>query len=417
MKLENGEYYIQGINVKDICKEFGTPLYVYDADVIKAQVEKFRKGFEKVDLHVKFACKSLTNINIIKLMKGLGTGLDTVSISEVKMGLHAGFQPDEIVFTPNCVDFSEIEEAVELGVRINIENLSNLEKHGKKYGGSVPVCIRLNPNIHADGNTQKVEWWHKQSKFGIAMQDFDEVKRLEAEYEMTINGIHIHSSSVIMSPEIFLKGAETVFDLAMKFEKLEFIDFGGGIKTDVGDGNEVIDIVNLGEQLDDAFKNFCDRYGKKLQLWFEPGRFLVMDSGTLFTECVVTKNNGYNDFVGINSGFTHLIRPMFYDAYHIINNVSNPQGEEKKYNVVGNICEIDNFAVDRMIPEVKEGDIIAIRNAGAYGYMMASNYNSRPRPAEVLVINGKAKLIRKRDTFDDLMKNQIEIEVGQPESI
>ena len=410
MELENNTYKIQGISVSELAEKYGTPLYVYDTDVIKEHLDRFRKGFSSVDLKVKYACKALTNMSVMKYLLKQGTGLDTVSLSEIQMGLTVGFDPKDIVFTPNCVDFSEIEKAVEMGVKINIENLSNLEKFGKRYGGSVPVCIRLNPQIAAQSNSDKVDWWHKQSKFGISLDQIENVKALEAVYNLTIDGIHIHSSSVIMSPEIFINGAKAVFDIAMQFENLEFIDFGGGIKVDVGDGNEVIDVIELGKQLDIEFTAFCEKYGKKLELWFEPGRFLVGNSGSLITTCVVRKRNGGTEFVGVDSGFNHLIRPMMYNAYHEIVNVSNPQGKEEVYTVVGNICEIDNFAVDRKLAETREGDLIVMKSAGAYGYSMASNYNSRFRPAEVMIMGGKDHLVRERDNYEDLIRNQIIID-------
>ena len=397
---------VQGLNIESIAKEYGTPLYLYDADVMKRQVEAFRSAFPNIDLDVKYACKSNTNLSIMKKMLELGTGLDTVSINEIKMGLMVGFKPEQIVFTPNCVDFSEIVEGVELGVRINIENLPNLEKFAEKYGSTVPCFVRLNPQVHSQANSDKVDWWHKQSKFGISLDQLPEVHRLIDEKDLNVNGIHIHSSSVIMTPEVFLEGAKTVFDISKQFTDLEFLDFGGGIKVEVGDGAAVIDLQDLGKHFEPAFQQFCEEYGKPIQLWFEPGRFLIAESGILLVTANVVKRNGDTTFVGTDSGFNQLIRPMLYDAYHEILNLSNPEGKPHKYTVVGNICEIDNFAVDRMIPEAKEGDVLAIMTAGAYGYSMASNYNSRVRPMEVMVENGEARIIRKRDTFEDLIRNQ-----------
>lgn len=407
MELVNDKYSIQGIDVKDICNEFGTPLYVYNADTIERQVTSFKSAFSQINCKVKYACKANTNLSILKEMLNNGTGLDTVSIPEIKMGIMVGFEPDEIVFTPNCVDFSEIEAAVELGVNINIENLPNLEKFGKRYGNSVPCFVRLNPGIHAQMNSDKVDWWHKQSKFGISADQLDKVKEIEKEYNLNIHGLHIHSSSVIMSPEIFIEGAKSIFNVVKQFKNIKYIDFGGGIKVDVGDDKEVINLNALGKELEPVFKGFCDEYGTDIQLWFEPGRFLICEAGTLFTECNMVKKNGGTSFVGTDTGFNQLIRPMFYNAYHKIVNTSNPNGEPQQYTVVGNICEIDNFAVDRTLNEINEKDILAIETAGAYGYSMASNYNSRFRPAEVLIKNKKAHLIRQRDSFDDLIKNQI----------
>ncbi|HAS41760.1 MAG TPA: diaminopimelate decarboxylase [Microscillaceae bacterium] len=412
MQRIDNHYYIQGIRVEDIAQRFGTPLYVYDADHILGQITRFRQGFSTVNLQIKYACKALTNINIMKLMLSQGVGLDTVSLSEVRMGLEVGFAPQDIVFTPNCVDIEELIEAADLGVRINIENLSNLEKFAQHYGSQVPVCIRLNPHIATQNNADKVNWWHNQSKFGISLDQIKDVKAIAQQYNLPINGIHIHSSSVIMTPEVFLKGAETVFEIALGFEGLEFIDFGGGIKVDVGDDKEVIDVVELGQKLDPVFQAFCLKYGRTLELWFEPGRFLVGNAGTLLTECKVRKRNGGTEFVGVDSGLNHLIRPMMYDAYHEIVNISNPEGVLQKYTVVGNICEIDNLGKERELPEVREGDIIVFKSAGAYGYSMASMYNSRFRPAEVLIMNGEAKLIRKRDVYEDFMRNQIDVFIG-----
>ena len=411
MKIENGRYRIQGIDVQDICREFGTPLYVYDADHIAGQVRYFKDAFSGVPSRIKYACKACSNISILKLMRKLGTGLDTVSPAEIRLGRAAGFPPEKIVFTPNCVDFTEIEQAVDAGVVINIESISSLEKFARKYGGRVPVCIRLNPNISSQVNAEKVDWWHNQSKFGISLSQLKTVRALEAAHGLKIDGVHIHSSSVIMSPEVFTAGVRAVFDIAATFEQLAFVDFGGGIKVDVGDGNTVIDLYEIGKILKNLYRDFCDNLGRKIDIWFEPGRFLVGNSGALLAECTVVKKNEAIDFVGVNTGFNHLIRPMFYDAYHEILNVSNPKGKPHTYTVVGNLCEIDNLGKDRILPEVREKDLIAIKSAGAYGFSMASSYNSRPRPAEVLVINGQAHLIRKRESYADMVRNMVEISV------
>lgn len=407
MQSLDGKYIINEVELETLRKQYGTPLYVYDGLAIESQINVFKKAFSGVDLNIKYACKALTNLSILKLMRKNGLGLDTVSVPEIQMGLEVGFKPAQIVFTPNCVDFEEIVQGVDLGVQINIENISNLEKFGRKYGGSVPVCIRLNPNISVQQNTDKVSWWHNQSKFGISLDQLPLVKALEKKHGLFINGIHIHSSSVIMSTDVFLKASQTVFDIATDFKNLEFVDFGGGIKLDVGDGNEVVDLPVLAAAFQGQFQSFCKRYGRELALWFEPGRYLVGNAGYLLTTCQLRKRNGGTEFVGVDSGLNHLIRPMFYGAYHGVVNASNPTGASKQYTIVGNICEIDNLAKDRMLPEVREGDLIVFQSAGAYGFSMASNYNSRFRPAEVLVYNGKSYLIRKRETFDDLLRNQV----------
>lgn len=429
MKKKNS-FLIQGLDPHDICQEFGTPLYVYDADIIKQQVEKFKTAFDGINYKVMYAVKSCTNISIIKYMKHLGTGLDTVSIPEVRMGLNLGFDPEDIVFTPNVVDFKEIEEAVDLGVSINIENLQNLESFGKKYGSAYPVCVRLNPNMiseiesgkasgldfasankeHYDNvSDEQVSAWHNQSKFGISMTQFGDILKLVEKYKLVINGLHLHSSHVILNKEVFEKGVKTLFKIAKQFEHLAYIDFGGGIMVKHKPDDVVIEISDAGPVLKREYDSFCRETGKTIAVWFEPGRFLMSEAGLLFTEAVVLKTNGWIRFVGTNTGFNHLLRPMMYNAYHSIENISNPKGREETYNIVGNLCEIDNLASDRVLNEVRKGDLLMIKNAGAYGFSMSSNYNSRPKPAEVLVINGQARLIRERETYADLVRNQVEI--------
>lgn len=409
MELIDNKYFIGELSFEGLVEKYGTPLYVYDTSSIDNQISLFKDAFKGLDLRINYACKANTNLSLLRYMNRQGLCLDTVSLQEVEMGLATGFGPGEIIFTPNCVNFEEIVQGVHKGVNINIENISNLKKFAQKYGGSVPVCIRLNPHIAAQATSDKVDWWHKQSKFGISIDQINEVKDIETQYNLNINGIHIHSSSVILNPEVFINGAKAVFEIAGQFENLEFIDFGGGIKVDVGDGNKAIDIISLGRGFKPVFEEFCKGYGRRLQIWFEPGRFLMMNAGTLIAKCVVLKRNGGTDFVGVDTGLNHLIRPMMYGAYHAVKNLSNPAGELKKYTVVGNICEIDNLAVDRDLSEVREGDLIAIENAGAYGYSMASNYNSRFRPAEILVHQNKDYLIRKRDTYEDLIRGQVDI--------
>jgi len=429
MKKENS-FLIQGLDPHDFCRKYGTPLYVYDADIIKQQVEKFKIAFGTINYKVMYAVKSCSNISIIKYMKLLGTGLDTVSIPEVQMGLSLGFDPEDIVFTPNVVDFNEIKKAVDSGVSINIENLQNLESFGKEYGSAYPVCVRLNPNMISEIESGKatgldfasvnkehydkvsdaqVSAWHNQSKFGISLTQFDDILKIVEKYGLRINGLHLHSSHVILDKAVFEKGVKSLFEIARQFEHLEYIDLGGGIMVRHKPDDVVIELSDAGPILKRELYAFCRETDKTITVWFEPGRFLMSEAGFLFTEAVVLKTNGWIDFVGTNTGFHHLVRPMMYNAYHSIENISNPKGPIKKYNVVGNLCEIDNLACDRELNEVRVGDLLMIKNAGAYGFTMSSNYNSRPKPAEVLIINGQDKLIRKRETYADLVRNQVEI--------
>jgi diaminopimelate decarboxylase len=351
----------------------------------------------------------LTNQNILKLLRGLGSGLDTVSIQEVELGLMAGYKPEEIIFTPNGVSIDEINKAVELGVTINIDNISILEQFGNIHGGSKPICIRINPHIMAGGNYQ-ISTGHIDSKFGISVHQLRHVERIVESTGIKVNGLHMHTGSEIMNIDVFLRGVDILFEATQYFKELEFIDLGSGFKAPVKPGGDETDINTLGNALTNRFNEFCKEYGRELELWFEPGKYLVSESGTFLAKVNVVKQTTATVFAGINSGFNHLIRPMFYNSYQHIVNVSNPKGIERIYTVSGYICETDNFAWDRKISEIKEGDVLAIQNAGAYGFMMASNYNSRNKPPEVLIYKGKDHLIRKRETLEDTLKNQVSIE-------
>jgi diaminopimelate decarboxylase len=408
MELINGAYTIQGLDLTAVCKEFGTPLYVYDAKKIIEQLTSLKNAFSETDVRIKYAAKALTNISILKLLKKNGAGVDVVSIQEAHLVLGAGFLPHEIMYTPNCVDFSEIVEGVELGLNINLDNLSVLEKFGKKYGDSYPCCVRLNPHIMAGGN-YKISTGHSNSKFGISVYQLPQIMELAEKHKIVINGLHIHTGSEITETEVFLKMAEILFGIARDFPALKFIDFGGGFKVAYKEGDMVTNVYDLGLKLSKAFKEFYLSYGRKLELWIEPGKFLVSGAGNLLVRTNVVKSTPSVTFVGVNSGLNQLIRPMMYDAYHEIVNISNPTGSQKVYTVVGNICETDTLGADRKLNEVREGDLLAIKNAGAYGYSMASNYNSRFRPAEVLIIDGEAKLIRRRDTLEDILRGQIDV--------
>jgi diaminopimelate decarboxylase len=387
-------------------QEFGTPLYVYNADNITTQYQRLTSAFAQTDTKFFYACKALTNINILKHIKSIGCNVDCSSINEVKLALLAGFEPGNVLYTSNGIHFSEIEEAQSLGVNINIDSLSNLEKFGQKFSHSYPVGIRLRPNIMAGGNI-KISTGHDKSKFGIPVNQLDKVLAIVNQYNLLIQNLHIHTGSDIKDVDVFVKGIEVLFDIIPQFKELSSIDLGGGFKVPYKTGDAETDMPLLAQKVQEAFANHPNPNGKHLQVWFEPGKFMVSACGYFITEVNVIKETGNTVFAGINSGFNHLIRPMFYDAYHQIENISNPTGEEKEYTVTGNICETDTFATDRKLNEIREGDLLVFKNAGAYGFEMSSNFNSRYKPAEVLVKDGKAMLIRKRDTFDEILKNQV----------
>ena len=393
-----------------IAKDFGSPVYVYDSEKIISQYKRLTSSFSKVKkVKVNYAVKALSNISVLKLMNTLGAGLDTVSIQEVQLGLSAGYPAEDIIFTPNGVSLEEIEKAATLGCQINIDNLSILEQFGTKHP-DIPVCIRINPHVMAGGNTN-ISVGHIDSKFGISIHQIPHLLRIVANTGMNINGIHMHTGSDILDIDVFLYASEILFETAKNFKDLEFIDFGSGFKVPYKEGDIETNVEEFGDKLSKRFNEFCKEYGKELTIAFEPGKFLVSQAGQFLVKVNAVKQTTSTVFAQVDSGFNHLIRPMLYGSQHEIKNISNPKGRERFYSVVGYICETDTFANNRRISEIREGDILTFKNAGAYCFSMASNYNSRFRPAEVLWHNKKAHLIRKRETIDDILNNQIEIQL------
>lgn len=387
-------------------KQFGTPLYVYHADTIEKQFSTIKEAFRDSDARFFYACKALTNLSILKVIRETGCGIDCSSINEVHLALRAGFHPENILYTSSSIAFEEIETAKEIGVNINIDSYSNLEKFARRYGGSYGVGIRLRPGIMAGGNL-KISTGHDKSKFGIPLNQLDAVRSLISTYGLKVRGLHIHTGSDVKDAEVFLKGVGVLFELSSSFPDLQYLDLGGGFKVAYHDQDIEIDMAALGQKLGEAFATFQQQQQRKLQFWFEPGKYLVSKAGYFLTSVNVLKPTDTIHFAGVNSGFNHLIRPMFYDAYHHIENISNPGARKQIYTVVGNICETDTFGTDREIAELREGDTLLFYNAGAYGIEMASNYNSRFRPAEVMV-NGEAiYLIRRREEMEDLIRNQV----------
>ncbi|WP_424119700.1 diaminopimelate decarboxylase [Robiginitalea sp.] len=393
--------------LNQVAADYGAPLYVYDSARIQSQFERLTEAFKSVPrLKLNYAAKALSNISILRLMKHLGSGLDTVSIQEVRLGLLAGFAPEDIIYTPNGVSLGELEEAAALGVQINIDNLSVLEQFGSRHP-QVPVCIRINPHVMAGGHS-KISVGHIDSKFGISIHQIPHLLRIVELTGMKINGIHMHTGSDILDIGVFLYASEILFETAKNFKDLDFIDFGSGFKVPYREGDIQTNVEELGVKLGNRFNKFCEEYGKDLVLTFEPGKFLVSQAGYFVARVNVVKQTTSTVFAQIDSGFNHLIRPMFYGASHEITNISNPNGKERYYSVVGYICETDTFGNNRRINEISEGDLLCFKNAGAYCFTMASNYNSRYRPAEVLWHQGKAHLIREHETFEDITRNQVD---------
>jgi diaminopimelate decarboxylase len=396
---------VERTQLLELANTYGSPLYVYDTDKIESQYNRLTDAFSTVkSLKLNYAVKALSNINILKFFKNIGAGLDTVSIQEVQLGLTTGIDPKKIIFTPNGVSLIEIEKVAKLGVQINIDNLSILELFGQKHP-EIPVCIRINPHIMAGGNS-KISVGHIDSKFGISIHQVPHIKRVVENTGMNINGIHMHTGSDILDIDTFLRATEILFDVAKQFKNIDFIDFGSGFKVPYKEGDISTDIEQLGVQLSERFNDFCVEYGKEITLMFEPGKFLVSDAGVFLAKVNVVKQTTSTVFAHVDSGFNHLVRPMMYDSYHHITNISNPEGRDRYYSVVGYICETDTFGSNRRIAEISEEDVLCFHNAGAYCFSMASNYNSRYLPAEVMLHQGKDYLIRKRQTIQDILRNQ-----------
>ncbi len=411
MKLQENRYKLTGdVDLLELVDRFDAPLYVYDAAVIKGKLDRMRAAFDVPRLQINYACKALSNINILRLFKEWGTGLDTVSVQEVQLGLRAGFAPRDIIFTPNCISVEELAQAIGYGVRINIDNISILEQFGTLHP-EIPLCIRINPHIMAGGNS-KISVGHIDSKFGISIHQIPHVIKIVSALGLTIEGLHMHTGSDILDAEVFLQASEILIQAAKDFPDLDYLDFGSGFKVPYKPGDVETDIEDLGARLSVRFREFCKDYGRDVALLFEPGKFLVSESGYFLARCNVVKTTPATVFAGLDSGLNHLIRPMFYNSYHHIVNISNTGEKKRIYTVVGYICETDTFGINRQLSEVREGDILCFLNAGAYCFAMASNYNSRYRPAEVLVVDGEAHLIRERETIEDLLRGQVDLVRG-----
>lgn len=385
--------------------EFSTPLYLYKKEKIVEQIKKLKGAFLE-PIKIKYAMKALSNPHILKIMLQENVGIDAVSINEVKLALRVGFSAQDIIYTPNCVAFEEIEEAIKLGVVINIDNLRHLKLIGQHYPDQ-EVFVRINPHIMAGGNA-KISTGHIDSKFGISIHQMNKVLTYQKEYGLKIVGLHVHTGSDIIEADVFLQVAEVIFSIADQFENLKAIDFGSGFKVAYYPGDLETNLKVVGEKLSKRFREYNDSRGLNLEMWFEPGKFLVSESGELLVRCNLVKITPSRLFVGVNSGLNHLIRPMMYDSHHEIENVSNTSDQKHTYTVVGQICETDTLAYNRTLSKVEAGDLLVIKNAGAYGFSMASHYNMRTRPGEVLVEDDQAKLIRKREELDDLNANVVD---------
>ena len=388
----------------DIADTFGTPTYVYDLDRVKEQYNTFKSAFPWPRLKICYAMKANYNRDILATLNELGSGIDAVSPGDLAMARSCGISISNIIYTANNITDTEMHEIAATGVLMNIGSLSRLKRYAEAYPGT-RVCLRINPDV-VDGAHDKIKTGGDLTKFGILLEDVEQIKEIVREAGLKVVGLHEHTGSGLKKPDSIIKAMKQVMSVATRenFPDLEFLDFGGGFKVPYGPDETPIDIREIGSRVTRLFSEFCRDYGRELGLWFEPGKYLTAQAGTLLVRVNTVKQNRHRTICGTDSGFPQLIRPMFYDAYHAIENISNPAGMPGTYDICGNICETgDLFAKDRDMPEVRENDLLGIKDAGAYCYAMGGTYNLRPMPAEVVVEKGGFRLSRKRLTPEDLV--------------
>ena len=394
--------------LKEAALKFGTPIYLYDLKIIENQFDKLNKELSVLENYkIHFAAKSLSNISILKFIKNMGAGLDAVSIEEVMIGLKCGFNKDKILYTPNGVSFEEIKQVFKLGVKINLDSIESVKDFVNQFGNR-SITVRINPGIYAGGN-DNVSVGHSESKFGIPEERINELLDMEKKGRVKITGLHIHTGSDITKNNQFKEGIMKIFSIARDFRNIESIDLGGGIKIPYFKDDTSTNLNDYVKEVSKELKKFESEFNKKLKLIFEPGKFLVSDCGFFITKVNYIKSTKTKDFLQVDSGFNHLLRPTLYGSHHEIINLSNPAGKKKEYDVVGYICEKDTFAEKRKMSETSIGDLICFKNAGAYGFNMSSNYNSRLKPAEVCIYNNKILKIREAQSLKDLLIGQIDI--------
>lgn len=395
-----------------IASRIGTPTYVYFADTIRERIAGLKTRLAPLAANLLYAMKANSHPAILSIMRDEGLGIDAVSPAELLLVLRLGFAPERVLFSANNMTDDEMHFARGQGVLLNIGELSRLERFGRAYPGA-DVCVRLNPQVGA-GHHEHVITAGARSKFGIPVQQIREVLRIASRHGLRIVGLHQHIGSGILDTATLWKAISVLLDVTDSFPDARFVNLGGGLGIPYRPCENGIDLENLGERIVRPLQAFRARRTEPLEIRFEPGRYFVAESGVLLVTANTVKSNPERRFVGVDSGMGHLLRPALYDAYHEVVNLSNPDGNPVTYDLVGNICESgDRFAVDRSIPEIREGDILALLDTGAYGMSMASPaYNLRPVPAEVLVTGGdepgRYRLITRRRTPAELVAEVLE---------
>lgn len=394
-----------------LIEEFGSPLYVYNEKILRQRCKDMKNLVDYPHFVPNYSIKANSNLQIIKIVREEGLRADAMSAGEIQLLLYAGYKPEELFFVPNNVSEAELRYAVDKGVLVSVDSLSQLEQLGKiNRGGN--AAVRFNPGFGA-GHHEKVVTAGKKTKFGVNIDCVPQVKEIAKKYNMRICGINQHIGSLFMDGDSYIEGVKSLLSVAGQFEDIDFVDMGGGfgIPYKKQEGQQSLDLESFREKLTNVLEQWTDKYGKKILFKSEPGRYIVAESGILLGTVYATKSNYGNKYAGTDIGFNVLARPVMYDSHHDIEVYRNgrPLNDQatEQVTVVGNICESgDIIAKHRDLPAIEEGDILGVMDAGAYGYTMSSNYNMRLRPAEVMIKeDGEVVLIRRRDTFEDLIAN------------
>jgi diaminopimelate decarboxylase len=391
----------------DVARAAGTPTYVYDAETIRSRCRRFKSALHGFPARLLYAVKANANPAVLKVLLEEVDGLEVVSAGEVELALRLGVSHDRLLFSPNNIDELETDYVAQRDVLFNVGELTLLERLGREHPG-LEISVRLNLWVGA-GHHRHVVTGGEHSKFGLEGDQLESVLKTADQYGLRIVGVHQHIGSGFESAGQYLEAIDLLLEAAKWFPDLRFINVGGGVGIPYRDTDRQFDLARVGEGLASRWAAFRDAHETDLMFWFEPGRYLVAESGVLLVQATAVKKLGRKTFVGTDSGFNHLLRPILYGAYHEIFNLSNPDGDLTTYEIAGNICESgDLFASERQVQEIREGDVLAIMDTGAYGMAMASKYNLRALPAEVVLDGDATTLVRSRASYSELVDRHLE---------
>ncbi|MBR2593151.1 MAG: diaminopimelate decarboxylase [Firmicutes bacterium] len=407
--------FFMGKDPIELAGKFGTPLYVYNEKIIREKCRDLKSISTYPHFEVDYSIKANSNLAFIQIVKSEGLLVDAMSPGEIYVALQAGYKPEQIFYICNNVSEDEMQYAIDTGVVISVDSLSQLETYGKINPGG-KIAVRFNAGMGA-GDNPKITTAGEKTKFGIEKIFVEDVKNIIKKYDLKLIGLNQHIGSLNMNESVFAEGTKMLLEIAMEFPDLEFIDMGGGygIPYHKEDGENSLNIAAVRESVDKVIFDFVKKYGKEVTFRIEPGRYISAESGMILGKVHSVKTNCGQKYIGCDVGFNVLQRPVMYDSYHGIEiyRPSDKKSEkEENVKIVGNICESgDILAHDRVLPEIFEGDILGVLDAGAYGFSMSSNYNLRLKPAEILLReDGSVALIRERDTLEDMMKGMVSLE-------